>query len=135
MKRTKHQLLMVIALGLFTTTIIHRRSNNPILTHTDDAPSEALRALEFWSDQRAYPKKTIPSDGFYKAHQYTQRRLKKGEKKLDPSDTWTSIGPVNRGGRTIALAVDPQNPEVVYAGSASGGLWRLTMQANPIHRR
>jgi photosystem II stability/assembly factor-like uncharacterized protein len=28
------------------------------------------------------------------------------------------------GGRTLAIAFDPQNPNTIYAGSASGGLWR-----------
>jgi hypothetical protein len=37
---------------------------------------------------------------------------------------WLSIGPRNVGGRVIALAQDPDFPQVIYAGSAQGGLWR-----------
>lgn len=29
-------------------------------------------------------------------------------------------------GRITAIAVDPIHPEVIYAGSASGGVWRST---------
>ncbi|MFC1530274.1 FlgD immunoglobulin-like domain containing protein, partial [Gemmatimonadota bacterium] len=39
-------------------------------------------------------------------------------------DPWTAIGPKNLGGRTIALAFNPLNTEIIYAGGASGGLWR-----------
>ena len=35
-----------------------------------------------------------------------------------------SIGPAAMSGRITALTADPNNPEVVYAGAASGGLWR-----------
>jgi hypothetical protein len=38
-------------------------------------------------------------------------------------DPWTAIGPHNTGGRTLAIEFNPQNPNTVYAGSASGGLW------------
>lgn len=37
-----------------------------------------------------------------------------------------NIGPGAMSGRITALAVDPVRPEVIYAGAASGGLWRST---------
>ncbi|MBN1938755.1 MAG: hypothetical protein JW843_04160 [Candidatus Aminicenantes bacterium] len=49
------------------------------------------------------------------------------EQALRAPDPWRSIGPTNIGGRTISLAVHPKNPRILYAGSASGGLWRLTL--------
>src|SRR4029450_6467691 len=38
--------------------------------------------------------------------------------------TWEAIGPMNFGGRTLALCFNPLNPNTIFAGSASGGLWR-----------
>lgn len=35
-----------------------------------------------------------------------------------------NIGPGAMSGRITALAVDPVRPEVIYAGAASGGVWR-----------
>lgn len=35
-----------------------------------------------------------------------------------------NIGPGAMSGRITALAVDPTHPEVIYAGAASGGVWR-----------
>ena len=35
-----------------------------------------------------------------------------------------SIGPGAMSGRITAIACDPQHPEVIYAGAASGGVWR-----------
>jgi photosystem II stability/assembly factor-like uncharacterized protein len=39
---------------------------------------------------------------------------------------WQTLGPDNVGGRTRALAVHPQNPDIMYAGAVSGGIWKTT---------
>src|SRR6185295_16727738 len=44
---------------------------------------------------------------------------------LQTSD-WVSRGPVNVGGRTRSLLIDPTNPQRIFAGSVGGGLWRTT---------
>jgi photosystem II stability/assembly factor-like uncharacterized protein len=41
-----------------------------------------------------------------------------------PAMNWTPIGPTNIGGRCTSLAVHPGNPDIVYIGSAGGGVWR-----------
>ncbi|MDQ7040422.1 MAG: hypothetical protein Q9M35_05730 [Rhodothermus sp.] len=38
--------------------------------------------------------------------------------------TARQIGPAGMSGRVVALAVEPGNPNVIYVGAASGGLWR-----------
>ncbi len=37
---------------------------------------------------------------------------------------WEQAGPTNIGGRLTSLAVDPRDADVVFAGSAGGGVWR-----------
>ncbi len=39
---------------------------------------------------------------------------------------WRSIGPANMGGRAVDVEGVPGNPNVVYAATASGGLWKTT---------
>ena len=39
---------------------------------------------------------------------------------------WSSIGPGNVGGRTRALAIDPVNPNNMYAAGVAGGVWKST---------
>ena len=36
------------------------------------------------------------------------------------------MGPLNVGGRALAIAVNAQNPRTLWTGSASGGIWRST---------
>ncbi len=42
------------------------------------------------------------------------------------ADAWTNIGPTNSAGCTRALAIDPKNGSIAYAGAAGGGLWKTT---------
>lgn len=39
---------------------------------------------------------------------------------------WTSIGPTNIAGRMLDIAFDPNDPNVLWAGAASGGIWKTT---------
>ncbi len=51
---------------------------------------------------------------------------------------WRSIGPANMGGRTADVEGVPGNPNIVYAATASGGLWRTDnggMKWRPIFER
>lgn len=85
--------------------------------------SGALDALDFWAVQRAYPDKVIPDDKYYAAYKYSKENLQSVYEKQSVAP-WTTIGPHNIGGRTNAVIINPLNPNTIYAGSASGGLWR-----------
>jgi photosystem II stability/assembly factor-like uncharacterized protein len=59
---------------------------------------------------------------------------KKAEKKTEPLLTesvldglkWRCIGPANMGGRIDDFAVVESAPHIIYAGTASGGVWKTT---------
>ncbi len=89
-------------------------------------PSGAMQALDFWAASRAHPNRVIPEIGIAAAWDETRRAASTLRTAgLDDSVTpWTSLGPANIGGRTLALALLPGNPDVIFAGSASGGLWK-----------
>ncbi|MCP4656189.1 MAG: hypothetical protein GY856_12320 [bacterium] len=38
--------------------------------------------------------------------------------------SWEELGPFSLGGRVSALAVSPQDPQILYAGTPAGGVWR-----------
>lgn len=42
------------------------------------------------------------------------------------SNTWFNLGPNNVAGRCLAIEVHPTDPNIVYAGFASSGLWKTT---------
>jgi uncharacterized protein (TIGR03437 family) len=40
--------------------------------------------------------------------------------------TWTPLGPGNIGGRTRAILINPQDPNVMFAAGVSGGVWKTS---------
>lgn len=113
---------------LVTTDIIHMKTAFPCLlllsflfSCTEPAPPEnsgAGQAMEYWSMLRTFPDGKIHSNKLVDAYEYWQPQLS-----LRNEETWRAIGPKNVGGRTLCLAFHPEDPETIYAGSASGGLW------------
>ena len=90
----------------------------------------ALDWFENWYNQRAMPFDKIPNGAYLRAAQYVQSKMTnersfKGAGITDTSQ-WQSIGPNNVGGRVLSIAVDPSNSNNVWAGAASGGLWKST---------
>ena len=79
-------------------------------------------ALELWTYQRAYPDSDIPSGAFYQGFlDHKDQFLNNSRSK---TDNWEAMGPLNTAGRMLSLTVNPQAPNTIYAGTASGGLWR-----------
>ena len=74
-------------------------------------PSGAYRALNLWSFQRAYPNASIPKVGHYAAYELEKMKTKPQLQKRNYVPPWRAIGPHNNGGRTLALAFNPKNPD------------------------
>ncbi len=114
-----------------------------------------IRARQEWFfKQRAYPVRQIPAGARLRALRQLRRmeaarppsgralHERAGGKLSSASQTealsstqWTLIGPQPTStsepynpvsGRVTALAVDPTNPDIVYLGSAEGGVWKTT---------
>ncbi|HEX6100903.1 MAG TPA: hypothetical protein VF432_31585 [Thermoanaerobaculia bacterium] len=87
-------------------------------------------------EQRAYPFDTIPADGRRNALREARRmRIATDAVGTDAQASWREIGPLPvhvdwpwrlATGRVKALAISPVNPDIVLAGSSSGGIWRST---------
>jgi photosystem II stability/assembly factor-like uncharacterized protein len=99
----------------------------------EDNPFEAA---EYFREQRVMGDGLLPIERYQAAlaHASTMRRYSLREGRfVDPAPraaatfgTWESLGPGNVGGRTRGLAIDPQNTNIMWAGGATGGLWKTT---------
>ncbi|HMD14366.1 MAG TPA: hypothetical protein VKI62_07065, partial [Bacteroidota bacterium] len=123
-------LLFVVTIIFVITSFVFRNKSGEHESEIERGESDALHSFEWWYAQRSLPNDTIPRDGLQKAFRYVQSSMRK-EKKFSPSSVtstgqWKSLGPNNIGGRTLSIAVDPVNPNIVWAGAASGGLWKTT---------
>ena len=88
----------------------------------DNLQTGAKNSLGYIHSVRAYPFDDIPKKGLSESFSELQIRKNKRSKIFQ----WESIGPTNIGGRTLALAIHPENPDILFVGSASGGLWKST---------
>ncbi|MCB0584133.1 MAG: hypothetical protein KDD06_02220 [Phaeodactylibacter sp.] len=82
----------------------------------------AALAMEAWALYRSYPEGKIWQRNLAQA--YEQRQLAVSFRGSNPQ--WEALGPKNFGGRTLCLAFHPSDPNILFAGSAGGGLWKST---------
>jgi photosystem II stability/assembly factor-like uncharacterized protein len=88
---------------------------------TSRTPSHAGEALKMWGLARTFP------DGRFHTEKYAEamdRMQLAARLRGNRSNAWEALGPKNIGGRTLCLAVHPADSSILYAGSASGGLWK-----------
>lgn len=55
---------------------------------------------------------------------YNQRQAGDQSAAQGALGVWAQLGPGNIGGRTRALLINPQRPEIMYAAGVSGGVWK-----------
>jgi hypothetical protein len=105
-----------------------------------DEPAEAQEYLR----QRLAPagQKDVPVERYLKAlrQMETMPRYSTAKRAVVPPRTagkgissatdasslgaWSSLGPGNIGGRTRALVINPQNPQIMFAAGVAGGVWK-----------
>ncbi len=93
--------------------------------------------LDWMRRDRAYPFGAVERDPVYMARQSALFRATRSARAGLVVPSWRSVGPLGfqtsayygsspqaDGGRISSIAIDPRNAAVVFAGSASGGVWR-----------
>jgi hypothetical protein len=124
-----------------------------------EGPRDERSGFDQWFyGQRVFPGRTLPQGALARALEQAARNnggLRGGpgepaaNEGLAPLPTWTAIGPSSIpdgqtdtgagtrlspvSGRLTGIAVDPTNPNIVFAGGAQGGIWRTTnaLSTNP----
>ena len=99
--------------------------NNPEEKHTKDDPKKRQEELAKHSDSTIHN----PELARWKAFEESKDRLLRTQAAV-PVANWQSCGPNNQAGRMISYAFDPNNSQILWAGSASGGLWRTQNGGN-----
>ena len=79
-----------------------------------------LKPNDWFFNQRAYPTGKINYETYYDAIESVQKT--KNEAK--DSSVWDFAGPTNIGGRMSDVEVHPENPDIIFVGAASGGIFK-----------
>ena len=101
--------------------------------------SGAGKQLNSWWWSRAFPEAQHINEKYMAAWHKAQeiKRNTPVSKKNDfisgisgnadiSSSGWMPLGPSTLGGRILCIAIHPVNRKVIFAGSASGGIWKTT---------
>lgn len=124
------KILLIIACAIAGFFLVFT-SREEVQSEFGEAAQKALRAtgayhaFRWYNDQRAHPTGTIPVHWREKALKHINRYILPVLSKTS-SLIWTSVGPNNIGGRVRSIAINPKNPDVIYCGSVSGGIWKST---------
>ncbi|MGH7451721.1 MAG: hypothetical protein ACRENG_10275, partial [bacterium] len=100
----------------------------------DMARGGKAEGAAWFMSQRMYGLGYIPKDAEIRALEDMRHRMipelaTKGIRLQKPATgqlNWEYLGPGNIGGRLRGLMVHPNNPDILYVGSVSGGVWKST---------
>ena len=115
----KYQKIFIPIIALFILSNCNVDNRNV----SEDKVSGAYEAIQLMAQSRSYPQSDISGGGYINAYNHVQNKIKSKPTK-SRTDIWEALGPMNIAGRTLCVDINPQNRNTIYAGSASGGLWR-----------
>ncbi len=114
--------VMGIIAGAFLWLKTGLQSPSDVEVSEEEKGSGAGIALDLWSMARTYPYDRLYMGALAKGFEQLKYGVKTRGAKAQAK--WRPLGPHNVGGRTLAIAVHPVNPDILFAGSAGGGLWK-----------
>lgn len=126
-----------LCLAALSCTIIYfsvnKKDSGELLENEEQEGLTSYEIMSMWGAMRAYPYESIPEGKFSNAyrkfkedkeHFRAMRPLADGLDALATS--WVPLAPKNFSGRILCLGFHPTDPNTIWAGSASGGLWKTT---------
>jgi len=108
--------------GVYTDAQLVRRAHAPA-AELSNVPGPA-GADHWFAAQRLFPyTSNVSIDVAYREAQAQAARTSAG---TGIAAAWQALGPANIGGRVTDIVADPTRADTVYAGAATGGVWRST---------
>lgn len=114
MKKSKwfYVFVLLISVSMFWviySVITDESSISSKLDPIDAVYTGARNSMNYLTEVRSYPNEDIPDQGFVGA--FDDMMIQKRKSTLNP--IWETMGPVNIGGRTLALAIHPEDPDLL----------------------
>lgn len=118
---------LLIAGGLISFLFLE--NINPLISgfkgnQQNQRPTNAAGYLEYRRASRADKNGNIPMDGLVRAKKHIDG-MRNSQRDAGLWE-WDWLGPSNIGGRIRAILPDPNNANVLWIGSAGGGIWKST---------
>ena len=117
---------VVLFFAVISSSFYLFKNKNHFVNKEKENHSVAYDALQFLSSAAAFPNTDIPPAAYGQAWDFYKANFSNAASRMQGSSAWQSLGPQNVGGRTISIAIDPVDTNIIWLGSASGGLWKST---------
>jgi hypothetical protein len=129
-------ILGVVLLSVVMTIIFFKHSDKHFFEEEEDeeneSAAEVFGSFDMWSNMRSYPDTSFSKAAWLAAFKHGQAlkqprpALALPGAKVEALSPWIPLAPKNFAGRILCLAFDPTDANVMFAGAASGGLWKTT---------
>jgi len=126
----------VVILSVVMTIVFLKRSDKHFFEEGEEeeneSPAEVFGSFDMWSNMRSYPDTSFSKAAWLAAFKHGQAlkqprpALAVPGAKVEALSPWIPLAPKNFAGRILSLAFDPFDANIMWAGSASGGLWKTT---------
>jgi hypothetical protein len=122
--------LSVLAYSTFTYVNERREEEEREFEEREGIPG-VLKQMDLWGEMRTYPNKEMDAKSFYRSFELSTAML--ASQSSSPmsrngmlAGSWTNLAPMNFAGRILSIGFHPTDPNIMWVGSASGGLWKTT---------
>ena len=117
---------ILLITGCVSTPLANRPAGEHPLDRFEERNDDPLAAARFRYEKRLSEDGLIPPGALLRAKQQRDDLLRNDFGAGVWPESWTAVGPGNIGGRLRPILIDPNNPNVIYVGAASGGVWKTT---------
>lgn len=138
MKKLAFSILIISSFCLLVQYSLSRETSESGYYEEEEKESAANKQMNSWWWARAYPEPGNINEKYYEG--WLQAEAMKHPDSMSVYSgirsagsvnlfrgNWLPIGPnQNIGGRVLSVAVNPQNGDNVFIGTASGGIWKTT---------
>ena len=114
---------VVFATMIFLPRLINKEEGEYSRYEEEEGLPGALRAMDLWGDMRMYPFSTMKAASYSRALEMS-RRMSYAARGANTTAPWTDLAPKNFAGRVLSIGFHPTDPNIMWVGSAAGGLWK-----------
>ncbi|MEM4408191.1 MAG: hypothetical protein QXI19_05545, partial [Candidatus Caldarchaeum sp.] len=125
MRNWRWYLVSIVVVGALWSWLPWRATNSPE-EEKELRPEFPVQAFAFRVSQRLNEHGEIPDNALWRAKLERDALVDEGDSGGIGPSSWIWLGPGNIGGRTRPVVFQPGNPNVIYIGTASGGIWKTT---------
>ena len=122
MKYMRHLFILLTVVITLSVSYLYLFKTDQ-LPHGTKGKIPGAPAEDWFEKQRAFPYDEIPPNKYPEAISYVKQMPAYLHDNPLP---WVLAGPTNIEGRITTIVIHPTNPQIVYAGTANGGIWKST---------